>query len=113
MDDVLFQPIEINEVPIRNRICMPAMNLNYCDEYRVTDRLVEFYAERARGGVAAGIANPRPMDPPRWSATAVTSGRAAGAGEGSPVRRRTRATASARGPTTGPGPRRRPDRGRR
>jgi len=51
MNDVLFQPIEINEVPVRNRICMPAMNLNYCDEYRVTDRLVEFYAERARGGV--------------------------------------------------------------
>lgn len=51
MKDVLFQPIEINEVPVRNRLCMPAMNLNYCDEYRVTDRLVEFYAERARGGV--------------------------------------------------------------
>lgn len=50
MKDVLFQPIEINEVRIRNRICMPAMNLNYCDEHRVTDRLVEFYAERARGG---------------------------------------------------------------
>jgi 2,4-dienoyl-CoA reductase (NADPH2) len=49
--DVLFEPILINQVRVRNRICMPAMNLNYCDEYRVTDRLVEFYAERARGGV--------------------------------------------------------------
>jgi 2,4-dienoyl-CoA reductase (NADPH2) len=51
MTDVLFEPIQINQVRVRNRICMPAMNLNYCDEYRVTDRLVEFYAERARGGV--------------------------------------------------------------
>jgi 2,4-dienoyl-CoA reductase (NADPH2) len=51
MHDVLFQSIEINGVRIRNRICMPAMNLNYCDDYVVTDRLVEFYAERARGGV--------------------------------------------------------------
>lgn len=51
MTDVLFEPILVNQVRVRNRICMPAMNLNYCDEYRVTDRLVEFYAERARGGV--------------------------------------------------------------
>lgn len=51
MSDVLFEPIRINQVEVRNRLCMPAMNLNYCDDYQVTDRLVEFYAERARGGV--------------------------------------------------------------
>ncbi|MGV8073495.1 MAG: FAD-dependent oxidoreductase [Syntrophobacteraceae bacterium] len=50
MKDILFEPIMINKLEIKNRICMAAMNLNYCDENRVTDQLVEFYAERARGG---------------------------------------------------------------
>lgn len=50
MKDHLFQPIEINTVTIKNRICMPAMNLNYCKDYFVTERLVDFYSERARGG---------------------------------------------------------------
>lgn len=50
MKDHLFQPIEINKLEIKNRICMPAMNLNYCQDYFVTERLVDFYSERARGG---------------------------------------------------------------
>ena len=51
MRDFLFEPILINKLTIKNRINMPAMNLNYCDQYQVTDRLVDFYVERAKGGV--------------------------------------------------------------
>ncbi|MDX9789115.1 MAG: FAD-dependent oxidoreductase [Desulfobacterales bacterium] len=51
MRDFLFEPIKINQLEIKNRINMPAMNLNYCDQYQVTDKLVNFYAERAKGGV--------------------------------------------------------------
>ena len=50
MKDPLFQPITINSMEIKNRIFMPAMHMNMAGNYAVSDRLVEFYAERARGG---------------------------------------------------------------
>ena len=50
MTDPLFQPISINGLEVKNRIFMPAMHMNMAGNYTVTDRLVEFYAERARGG---------------------------------------------------------------
>jgi len=50
MRDPLFESISINSMEVRNRIYMPAMHLNMCRNYQVTDRLVAFYAERARGG---------------------------------------------------------------
>lgn len=50
MVDPLFQPITINRLEVKNRICMPAMHLNMARNFTVTDRLIEFYAERARGG---------------------------------------------------------------
>ncbi|TWJ19855.1 oxidoreductase [Geobacter argillaceus] len=50
MNDPLFQPITINGMEVKNRIFMPAMHLNMAANYVVTDRLVDFYAERARGG---------------------------------------------------------------
>ena len=48
---ILFQPISINQMNLRNRIVMPAMHLNYVTDGTVTDRLVRFYEERAKGGV--------------------------------------------------------------
>jgi 2,4-dienoyl-CoA reductase (NADPH2) len=50
MTDPLFQPILINTMQVKNRIFMPAMHLNMAGNYAVTDRLVDFYTERARGG---------------------------------------------------------------
>ena len=50
MTDLLFQPITINRMEVKNRIFMPAMHMNMAGNYAVTDRLVDFYAERARGG---------------------------------------------------------------
>ncbi len=50
MRDALFQPIAINGLEIKNRIFMPAMHLNMAKNFIVSDRLVHFYAERARGG---------------------------------------------------------------
>ncbi len=50
MNDLLFQPIRINQLEIKNRIFMPAMHMNMARNYMVTERLVAFYAERARGG---------------------------------------------------------------
>ena len=50
MRDPLFEPIRINRTEVKNRICMPAMHLNMAKEFEVTERLVDFYAERAQGG---------------------------------------------------------------
>jgi 2,4-dienoyl-CoA reductase (NADPH2) len=48
---LLFSPLRIRNLELRNRIVMPAMHLNYTPGGRVTDQLVAFYAERAAGGV--------------------------------------------------------------
>jgi len=52
MSDPLFQKIQIGRLTLKNRIYMPAMHLNMAEDFKVTDRLVNFYAERARGGAA-------------------------------------------------------------
>ena len=46
----LFSPIMINSMGLKNRIVMPAMHLGYSQGGEVTDRLIDFYALRARGG---------------------------------------------------------------
>jgi len=51
MRDLLFEPININRLVIKNRFNMPAMHLNMCRDYEVTEQFVDFYIERARGGV--------------------------------------------------------------
>ena len=52
MKDPLFEPIRINQLELKNRIYMPAMHMNMAVNFEVTDQLIDFYAERARGGVA-------------------------------------------------------------
>ena len=53
MKDLLFEPIKINQMELQNRIYLPAMHMNMAQNHEVTDQLIEFYAERARGGVSA------------------------------------------------------------
>ena len=47
----LFEPGWIGSLEIRNRVCMPAMGLNFSDDHTINDRWIDFYEERARGGV--------------------------------------------------------------
>jgi len=51
MKDPLFQPVTINRLEVKNRIYLPAMHLGMAVDYQVTDQLVSFYGERAKGGV--------------------------------------------------------------
>jgi 2,4-dienoyl-CoA reductase (NADPH2) len=51
MMDPLFEPIKINQLDLDNRIYLPAMHMNMAKEHEITDQLIDFYAERARGGV--------------------------------------------------------------
>lgn len=51
--DPLFVPIKINKTEVKNRIYLPAMHLNMCLNFEVTDQICAFYAERAKGGAGA------------------------------------------------------------
>ena len=51
MRDPLFEAIFIGNLEIKNRIYLPAMHLNMAADYHVTEQLIDFYRERARGGV--------------------------------------------------------------
>jgi 2,4-dienoyl-CoA reductase-like NADH-dependent reductase (Old Yellow Enzyme family) len=46
----LFEPISIGPVSLANRVVMTAMHLNYALNGHVTDKFLEFYRARARGG---------------------------------------------------------------
>jgi 2,4-dienoyl-CoA reductase (NADPH2) len=50
--ELLRAPLRVGPLMLKNRMCMPAMHLNFTPGGEVTDQLVRFYAERARGGVA-------------------------------------------------------------
>ncbi|MEA3546009.1 MAG: FAD-dependent oxidoreductase [Thermodesulfobacteriota bacterium] len=52
ISDRLFDPILIANLELKNRILMPAMHMNMCRKFVVTDQLINFYIERAKGGVA-------------------------------------------------------------
>ncbi|MFO8031682.1 MAG: FAD-dependent oxidoreductase, partial [Desulfohalobiaceae bacterium] len=50
MQDPLFKPITIGNLEVKNRIYLPAMHLNMAQDFQVTDQILAFYQERARGG---------------------------------------------------------------
>ncbi len=46
----LFTPFKIKDMDVSNRIIMPAMHLNLAKNGFITDKLIDFYVERAKGG---------------------------------------------------------------
>jgi 2,4-dienoyl-CoA reductase (NADPH2) len=46
----LFTPLKIKNLSISNRIIMPAMHLNLAKDGFISNKLVDFYVERAKGG---------------------------------------------------------------
>jgi 2,4-dienoyl-CoA reductase (NADPH2) len=59
MRDPIFEPIIINTLKIKNRIYLPAMHLGMANDFKVTDQILNFYAQRAKGGpgmICAGYA---------------------------------------------------------
>ncbi len=50
MKNPVLEPITINRLTVKNRIYMPAMHLGMGVDFKVTDQIVDFYAERAKGG---------------------------------------------------------------
>lgn len=47
----LLEPLNIGNVQLRNRFVMLPMTIEKVDNYHVTDDLVDFYEQRAKGGV--------------------------------------------------------------
>ncbi len=61
----LFKPSYIAGLGIKNRIVMPPMGTEYASEGGyVTERLIEYYSERARGGVGLVIVETTCIDNP-------------------------------------------------
>ena len=58
----LFSPMRISSLELKNRIVMTAMHLGYTPDGEVTDRLVDFYVQRAKGGVGFIIVGGCPID---------------------------------------------------
>jgi 2,4-dienoyl-CoA reductase-like NADH-dependent reductase (Old Yellow Enzyme family)/thioredoxin reductase len=48
----LFSPLSLGRIPLKNRLVMSQMTMNYAtEEGLITERLIRHYLERARGGV--------------------------------------------------------------
>ncbi|GAX60725.1 NADH:flavin oxidoreductase [Candidatus Scalindua japonica] len=47
----LFEPINIGSLEVKNRIAMSAMDLGFTSDGSINKRFIDFYVERARGGV--------------------------------------------------------------
>jgi 2,4-dienoyl-CoA reductase-like NADH-dependent reductase (Old Yellow Enzyme family) len=49
----LFEPIRIGKMELRNRIVLPALNTKFGTEWgAVSERMIDYFVERAKGGVA-------------------------------------------------------------
>ncbi|MEM0021978.1 MAG: NAD(P)-binding protein, partial [Archaeoglobaceae archaeon] len=60
----LFEPIEIEGMKIKNRIVLPAGETNYhSPEGGVTERLLDFYRERAKGGIGFAVVGIAKIEP--------------------------------------------------
>jgi len=62
----LFEPTKIASMYLKNRLVMSPMTLNFNFDFRIDDQMIEFYEERAKGGIGMIITDCMPvsaMDP--------------------------------------------------
>jgi len=60
---MLFDPLQIKNLTIPNRIIMSALDLAYCPDGQVNSRLINFYEQRARGGAGLIMIGGTAIDP--------------------------------------------------
>ena len=65
----LFQPCSVGTLQLKNRIVMPPLTTNYAKNGLVTDRMIDFYGARARGGAALIIVEDAIVEVPRGKHT--------------------------------------------
>ena len=59
----LFEPIQIGETVVKNRVFMPPISTNLANKGYITDELVSHYAARAKGGVGLIITEVTTVEP--------------------------------------------------
>ncbi|QIG78854.1 oxidoreductase [Stakelama tenebrarum] len=57
----LFSPVQVGPLTLANRIVHASTSTHYADKGRVTDRLISYYANRARGGASLLVSEPMGM----------------------------------------------------
>lgn len=57
----LFSPVRVGKRELPNRIVHASTSTHYADRGRVTDRLIAYYANRAKGGAAMLVSEPMGM----------------------------------------------------
>jgi 2,4-dienoyl-CoA reductase-like NADH-dependent reductase (Old Yellow Enzyme family) len=59
----IFSPFKIGKCEISNRLAVPAMVTNYCDEDgNTTDRYIAYHEEKAKGGWGLIISEDFPVN---------------------------------------------------
>lgn len=60
----LFSPFELNGKRLRNRIVFPPITTSLASrEFEITEKMIDYYSERARGGAALLIVEPGSVNP--------------------------------------------------
>jgi dimethylglycine catabolism A len=78
----LFSSLKIGERTLRNRVVLSATLTNYGLGHRITDRWINFLAERAKGGCAAIVTEVIAVDPAALAQGAIVAGYDEGNEEG-------------------------------
>ncbi|WOQ18038.1 FAD-dependent oxidoreductase [Raineyella sp. W15-4] len=75
----IFTPLQLGKIRVRNRVAFLPMTTGLVDDYRITDEFVDFYAQRARGGVGlTAIGSAYVCDLSGCTTQYPTAGKAAG-----------------------------------
>jgi len=59
----LLQPFKLGSVELKNRIIMPAIHNGFCENGYITEKAINYYRERALGGVGLIITGTCTIDP--------------------------------------------------
>ena len=70
----LFAPLQIGTRTLRNRVALPATLTNYVAGHRVTERWIDFLAERAKGGAGMIVTEVIAVDPAALAHGAIVTG---------------------------------------
>src|SRR5262245_14460328 len=70
----LFSPLKVGERRLRNRVTLSATLTNYGAGHRVTERWINFLAERAKGGAGAIVTGVIAVDPAALAHAAIVTG---------------------------------------
>lgn len=70
----LFSPLQVGRRTLRNRIALPATLTNFGARHRVTERWIDFLAERAKGGAGMIITEVIAVDPTALAHGAIVTG---------------------------------------